>query len=152
MINPHVGDEESFQIGFLVHEKGAETAAQRAASVPMLPYIEKMELPDGSVVTDEDLAGCSTAMIVRSTNPRVFVIPNDRDFQRTLDDPLTFHAHYILAIQPSGDEAGLEVSKEYPTLYKTGAGFTRLVKSFNQTALCPPYRLYQVIGHPNETG
>ena len=152
MLNRQVGDEEASRLDFSFTRREPRRPRQRSASVPMLPYIERMGLPDGSVVTDEDLAGCSTTMIVRSTNPKVFVIPNDRDFQRTLDDPLTFHARYILAIQPSGDEAGLEVSKEYPTLYKTGEGFARLVKSFRQTALCPPYRLYRVIGHPNETG
>jgi hypothetical protein len=151
MFNPKVGLEEGFQIGFIAHEKGAETAAQRATTIPMLSYIERLNVPTGSVVTDEDLAGCATTMIVRSTNPTIFVIPNDSDFQRILDDPLTFHAHYILAPIPAGDDAGILLSKTYPNLYNTGAGFTRLVKSFPQTALCPPYRLYRVTGHPNQT-
>ena len=149
MLNPKVGIEESFQIGFIVHEKGAETAAQRATSVPMLAYVEHLDLPNGSVVTDEDLAGCATTMIVRSTNPKVFVIPNDTDFQRILADPLTFHAKYMLAPQPIGDNAGIAISTAYPTLYKDGAGFTTLVKSFPATALCPPYRLYRVTRHSN---
>ncbi len=149
MLNPKVGIEESFQIGFIVHDKGAETAAQRATSVPMLGYIEHLNLSNGSVVTDEDLAGCATTMIVRSTNPKIFVIPNDTDFQRILADPLTFHAKYMLAPQPKGDDAGIAISTAYPTLYKNGAGFTTLVKSFPATALCPPYRLYRVTRHPN---
>ncbi len=152
MLNPKVGIEESFQIGFIVHKKGAETAAQRATSVPMLAYIERLSLPDGSVVTDEDLAGCATTMIVRSTNPKVFVIPNDTDFQRILADPFTFHAKYMLAPEPTGDDAGIAISTAYPTLYKNGAGFTTLVKSFAATALCPPYRLYRVTRHPNALG
>jgi hypothetical protein len=152
MLNPRVGIEESFQIGFIVHEKGAETAAQRATSVPMLGYIEQLNLSDGSVVTDEDLAGCATTMIVRSTNPKIFVIPNDTDFQRILADPFTFHAKYMLAPVPTGDDAGIAISTAYPTLYRNGAGFATLVKSFPATALCPPYRLYRVNRHPNSLG
>ncbi|MGA2037293.1 MAG: hypothetical protein ABSH04_06895 [Acidimicrobiales bacterium] len=149
MFNPKVGMEESFQLGFIVHETGAETAAQRAKVVPMLGFVERLRLSEGSVVTDEDLEGCATTMITRSTNPKVFVIPNDVDFRQILADPLTFHARYILVPPPTAYDAGIELSKTYPTLYYDGAGFATLVKSFQATALCPPYRLYKVVRHPS---
>ncbi len=150
MFNRKVGIEESFQIGFVVHEAGTETAAERAAAVPMLPYIEDLHLRDGSIVTDEDLHGCVTTMIIRSTNPKVFVIPNDTDFQRVLADPLTFHADYVLVPQPAGFDSVNSVVRAYPSLYDNGAGFARLVRSFPASVgLCPPYRLYRVYGHPS---
>jgi hypothetical protein len=149
MFNTKIGIEESFQLGFLIHQKGAETARERAAAVPMLPYIEHLNLPDGSVLTDEDLHGCATTMIIRSTNPKVFVIPNDVDFMQILADPFAFHVPYILVPQPVGFDTVDAVVKAYPNLYANGAGFARLVRSFPaSTGLCPPYRLYRVFSHP----
>jgi len=149
MFNTKVGIEESFQLGFLIHQEGAETAQERAAAVPMLPYIERLDLPDGSILTDEDLHGCATTMIIRSTNPKVFVIPNDVDFMQILADPFAFHVPYILVPQPVGFDTVNAVSKAYPSLYANGAGFARLVRSFPaSTGLCPPYRLYRVFSHP----
>jgi hypothetical protein len=148
MFNTKLGIEESFQLGFLIRQKGAETAQQRAAAVPMLPYVDHLNLPDGSVVTDEDLHGCATAMIIRSTNPKVFVIPNDVDFKQILADPFAFHVPYILVPQPAGFDLVNAVVKAYPTLYTNGDGFARLVRSFPaSTGLCPPYRLYKVFAH-----
>ena len=149
MFNTKVGIEESFQLGFLIHQAGSETAQERAAAVPMLPYVERLNLPDGSVLTDEDLHGCATTMIIRSTNPKVFVIPNDVDFMQILADPFAFHVPYILVPKPVGFDVVNAVTKQFPSLYANGAGFARLVRSFPASAgLCPPYRLYRVLRHP----
>jgi hypothetical protein len=108
-----------------------------------------LNLPDGSILTDEDLHGCATTMIIRSSNPKVFVIPNDVDFQRILADPFTFHVPYILVPKPVGFDVVNAVVKAYPNLYANGAGFARLIRSFPPSAgLCPPYRLYRVFAHP----
>jgi hypothetical protein len=86
-------------------------------------------------------------------NPKVFVIPNDRDFQKVLADPLTFHAHYIIVPPSTGTNVNTATVKAYPTLYDTGAGFATMVHQFNPsgTGLCPTLRLYRVTGHPNLT-
>ena len=83
-----------------------------------------MHLADSQIVIDND-TDCVTFMYVTSKNPKIFIIPNDRDFQRTLADPLTFHAHYILDVLPEGLGAVTIMNSKYPTLWSTGDGFAQ---------------------------
>ena len=46
-------------------------------------------------------------MVITSNQPKVFVIPNDRDFQRTLSDPIAFHTHYLLLPDPTALDINL---------------------------------------------
>ena len=62
-------------------------------------YFAGLHLPDGDVVVDNS-THCVPEMITTSSQPKLFVIPNDRDFQRILADPITFHTHYILEADP----------------------------------------------------
>ena len=63
-------------------------------------YIGKMNLPDGSIVADT-YGNCTPQIVTSVPNSKIFVIINDRDFQRVLADPLTFGAHYLFVPQPS---------------------------------------------------
>jgi hypothetical protein len=80
-------------------------------------------------------------------NPRVFVITNDRDFQRILDDPLTFHAHYLLASVGSSNDS---VAQQYPNLGE-GTQWATLVHTFPARGFCNQFDLYRVTGHPQGT-
>ena len=104
MKNPTVGFEETQHLGFIfVSHPSAITSRARPPGRPWQtwPTIS----PTGTFKTTRWWSTTSAAaflqVILIDANPKVFVIPNDRDFQRTLDDPLTFHAHYILDMDPS---------------------------------------------------
>ena len=70
-------------------------------------------------------------------NSKVFVIINDRDFQRVLADPLTFGAHYLFVPQPVGVGLVDALNEEYPTLYKTARGSPSSSISSMRTASAP---------------
>ena len=109
-------------------------------------YIGNMHLPDGSIVADT-YGNCTPQIVTSVPNSKVFVITNDRDFQRVLADPLTFGAHYLFVPQPVGVGLTDALNEEYPTLYAHGAGFAKLVHQFNADGICATYRLYRVTGH-----
>jgi hypothetical protein len=113
-------------------------------------YFAQLHFADSQVVVD-NFSGCIPQVILMSANPKVFVIPNDRDFQRTLDDPLTFHAHYILDVDPSQDGSLTAINILYPGLWKTGSGFTKEVHSWPAAGECPAFKLFKVTGHPNQS-
>ena len=112
----------------------------------MTDYVDAMHLPAGSIVVN-NANECIPDMIMRVSDPKVFVIPNDRDFQRILDDPLTFDAHYLLVPDPVDSPAD-SIDNQYPRLYGRGEGFARLVTSFKPDGSCVAFRLYKVTGHP----
>ena len=144
MNNPKIGIEESSQLREVFHPSLYKPPISDGKLLPIMPYLEHMNLPDGDVVT-ENAYDCMPTIITRINNPKVFVIDNDSDFQRILADPLTWHAHYIVVPPPANTYNAISV--QYPTLYKTGAGFARLVRQFPSTAICPTLRLYKVTGH-----
>jgi hypothetical protein len=115
------------------------------ASLAVTRYLDALELRPGSVVLDNFDAGtvCTPLIILGSERPRQFVIPNDRDFQRVLADPVTFGATYLFVPKPTGRGVINEVNRTYPTLYKSGAGIADLEKEFSQTG-CPTFRLYKL--------
>jgi hypothetical protein len=77
----------------------------------------------------------------------LFVIHNDRDFQRVLDDPLTFHAHYLM-VQGAGSAQTDAVGEQYPQLAR-GVSWAKLTHTFPAKGLCVSFRLYRVVGHPS---
>ena len=109
-------------------------------------YIGHMHLSDGSIVADT-FGECTPQIVTSVPNSKVFVITNDRDFQRVLSDPLTFGAHYLFVPQPVGVGNVDALNEHYPTLYANGAGFAKLVHQFKSDGICAVYRLYRVTGH-----
>jgi hypothetical protein len=155
MMNPKVGFEETEHLGF-IFLKNPTAFEQNVPKtwpdmVSVATYFTAHNFAEGQVVVD-NFSGCVPQIITISSNPKVFVIPNDRDFQRTLDDPLTFHAHYILDVDPVGNGTLTAINTLYPALWKTGAGFAKEVHSWKALGECPSFRLYKVIRHPNEAG
>lgn len=113
-------------------------------------YIGNMDLPDGSIVADT-YGNCTPQIVTSVPNSKIFVIINDRDFERVLADPLTFDAHYLFVPDPGGVGAVDALNEQYPTLYKDGAGFAKLVHQFKTDGICATYRLYRVTGHNGRT-
>jgi len=146
MDNPKIGIEESAQLRDVFHPSLYRPPPTDAVLLPVMPYLEKLNLPDGDVITD-DAFDCMATTIVRSTNPKIFVITNDSDFAKILADPLTWNVHYVVVPPPGGVYNA--VTAAYPDLYQNGAGFSRLVRQFAPTSICPALRLYKVVGHPS---
>ena len=155
MANPKVGYEETQHLGYLFFKHPTAFEEQAAMTFPaietMTDYFGREHLADGQVVVD-NFSECIPQVIVASPNPDIFVIPNDRDFQRTLADPLTFHAHYILDVDPTLDGALTAPNISYPKLWSTGDEFAKVVHTFRAGGECPEFRLFKVVGHPSSAG
>ena len=151
MLNPKVGLEEVLDIGFIFNkhpsaqDKNYRSAYQNVQRIS--GYLDAMNLPIGDVVADT-ADTCIPSIVTNVNNPRIFVITNDRDFQKVLADPLTFHAHYYM-VQVSKGASADAVDVAYPT--KTSrAGWSTLVHTFPSTGACIGLYLYKVTGHSNQ--
>jgi hypothetical protein len=150
MLSPTVGKGETVQaLGFIFHSH--PDAQDRANSIrydhilALDSAIRDMHLREGSIVVDNNVA-CIPDILTTIGDNKVFVIPNDRDFQKILADPLVFHAHYLLA--PARSLFGDLVNTAYPELGAAENGVTELVRSFPADGGCDELQLYRVIGHP----
>jgi hypothetical protein len=161
MFNPKIGSEESNWLGFVVHgfEHRPLTATDRdnkrahAWELALGQNIAARSLPRGDVIVD-NFDECITPMLTSVSTPKVFVIPNDRDFREALAAPLTFRAHFVL-VAPANKITLLDnaIDHMYPTLYANGDGFATLVHQFPALgAKCPAYRLYHVVRNPDTEG
>jgi len=154
MLNPEVGVEESLQIGYIFksHPNANDLTYPNAypQALALGRYFENKHLPNGDVVVDNSV-GCMPMVIVTSNQPKLYVIPNDRDFQRILSDPITFHARYILEADPARFP-NTAMNILYPSLWSSGAEFTKMVHQFPSRAACPGFRLFKVLRHSNRVG
>jgi hypothetical protein len=152
MFNPNMGPEEIQLLGvvFLSHRNSYERSFDdRYPDILRVgTYLANLKLPDGDVLVDNS-ANCIPEVITTISQPKLFVIPNNRDFQRILADPLTFHDHYILEPNPTGTPV-TATNIQYPALWKNGAGFAHAVHTFPSWGTCPALRLFKVTGHPNQ--
>lgn len=105
-------------------------------------YLDDMNLPDGSVITDSVYG---FAVIAPSRRPKVFVVPSDPDFVRILSDPAVYGVKYLLAVPPNGRGKSDALNLRYPTLYETGAEIATLELEIpNDGEGQPNWRLYRV--------
>jgi len=138
-----------YYYGFIYHDHldHQDLQAQSAYSAirSIADYLNDQRFPNGDVVVDT-ADNCIPNVVTNVDNPRMFVIPNDPDFQRVLDDPLAVHAHYFL-VQGSGSAQSDAVGQRYPNL-GSGARWARLVHTFPPKGLCVMFRLFRVTGNP----
>jgi hypothetical protein len=155
MSNPSIGYEETQHLGFIfsTHLDGLDQQSKETypAEIAMTSYLSHMHLSDGQIVVD-NFSTCIPSVITMSPNPDIFVIPNDRTFQRTLDDPLTFHAHYILDVDPVGDGGLTAPNTTFPNLWSSGDNFTKVAHVFPERGECAKFKLLKVTGHPTRNG
>lgn len=154
MFNPKIGSEQVDALGFIFHSHPNANDIQWKDRYPHIlalgDYFSSLRLPDGDIVTD-NFDVCLPQLLTTISQPKLFVIPNDRDFRRILADPITFHTHYILEANPA-QVPNTSINIQYPKLWDTGAGFTKLVRKFPSASTCPAYRLFRVLHHSTEVG
>jgi hypothetical protein len=152
MLNPKVGIEESVDIGYIFNKhQSAQDVDYKGAYgrvVTISSYLDDMHLPVGDLIADT-ADSCVPSIVTNVDDPRMFVITNDRDFQRVLADPLTFHAHYYLVSISKGASAD-EVDVAYPTT-SSRANWSHLIHTFQGRGACGGLYLYKVTGHPQGT-
>ena len=153
MASNKIGFEETQHLGYIFFKHPSTYDKKAKYSYPAMQkltdYLAGKHFADGQILVD-NFSVCIPQVITESPNPDIFVIPNDRDFQRTLDDPLTFHAHYILDVDPTGDGALTAPNTTFPNLWTTGDSFAKIVHSFPAEGECPAFKLFKVYGHPNQ--
>ena len=159
MADPRVGQEEYLHLSH-VFRPGARHVTTVLAPTPrdrslrerelhpssarIARYLDRLHLPDGAIVTDT-FSPCVPLIVLSSRHPTQFVITNDRDFQRVLDSPSTFHARYFLA-PADGTLANLDaINRAYPTLAADGDQVVDPVPAHEfRDVGCPIFRLYRV--------
>ncbi len=106
-------------------------------------YLERLNLPESSVITD---AVYGFAVTAASTQPKTFVVPSDPDFVTLLNDPQNNGVRYLLAVPPTGRGESDALNVRYPTLYDTGADIATLELEIpNDGDSQPNWRLYRVL-------
>jgi 4-amino-4-deoxy-L-arabinose transferase-like glycosyltransferase len=105
-------------------------------------YLDTLDLPDSSVITDTVYG---FGIIAASARPRVFVIPSDPDFTELLNDPSENGVRYLLSVPRTGRGTSDALNLRYPTLYDTGAEVATLELEIpNDGDGQPDWRLYRV--------
>lgn len=151
MMDPNIGSEERQHLGYFLERKPGDAGQQEQrnlyqSTVDIAHALDGLALRHGSILVD-DFTPCVSYIILNSRSPQQFVIPNDRDFERTLQDPGTFHVTYLL-VPATGGFGDLDaLNRQYPGLYANGGGISTLVTSYEKPG-CPAFRLFKVSSAP----
>lgn len=117
-------------------------AATFSTERKLADYLDKLGLPEGSVITDTVYG---FAVVVASRNSKIFVLPSDSDFVKLLNDPAELGVKYLLAVPNTGRGVSDALNMRYPTLYETGAEVATLELEIpNDGDNQPVWRLYRV--------
>ena len=145
MLSPALGREEVRQLG------GALGGASRAELLSperqtyelggeVARELDARHLQDGSVLID---VATGFPVVLRSSNPRQFVITPDRNFEAAVADPASFGIQYIVIPARSSLGALDAISRRHPLLYSNGDGIAQLLREFDSDAGMT-WRLYRV--------
>lgn len=118
------------------------SAEQARGAADIAGTLDAMGLAHGSVLVDSATA---FPIIMQASDPKIFVITSDRDFESALADPAAFDVEYLLL--PPDFQGHDALNRAYPTLYQNGTYFTELVRTFDAAGQSPDWRLYRVIGN-----
>jgi hypothetical protein len=112
------------------------------SALSVAQHIDALKLRNGSVLVDNSDA-CVPFIILLSAHPRQFIIPNDRDFQKTVADPVGFNVKYILSVPNSGLGQLDAINRSYSSFYNDGQGIAALSANLGGGP-CPSFKLYKV--------
>jgi hypothetical protein len=117
-------------------------AATFSTERELAAYLDGLDLPEGSVLTDTVYG---FAVIAASRKPKTFVVPSDLDFTEYLNDPAENRIQYMLTVPNTGRGESDAVNLRYPTMYETGADIATLALEVpNDGEDQPDWRVYQV--------
>ncbi|WP_199253519.1 ArnT family glycosyltransferase [Mycolicibacterium mengxianglii] len=151
MGQPHYAPQE-FGLGAVLAPQPDNVSAQKArehriartftTERRIAAFLDRLDLPDGSVITDTIYG---FAILAATRRPRVFVIPSDPDFTQLLNEPEGNGIRYLLAVPTAGRGTADALNLRYPTLYNTGSDVSTLEMEFiNDGDGQPDWRLYRV--------
>ncbi len=145
-LNDHIGNQQ-LQFGFnsLLHPDRYPPTEQwyRRLMVNdrvMADYLDRMELPPGSVLMD---TFNTWGVWLSSGRPKQFVISSDYDFKAALNRPQHHGVRYILVSNPSTTDPDM-VNTRYPSIWFDGAGLGELAYSVYGATGDERFRLYRV--------
>ncbi len=122
----------------LEHRIAASFSTERKIAT----YLDRMDLPESSVITDTVYG---FAILAASGKPKTFVIPSDPDFTALLNEPSLGGIRYLLSVPPTGRGASDALNLQYPTLYENGADIATLELEIpNDGDNQPNWRLYRL--------
>ena len=101
-------------------------SGQYATQAQVAAYLDSLDLPEGSVITDTTY---SFPIVLASRRPRQFVITPDRDFREKLDDPITGRVRYALVTDPQRSPADA-IAARFPGIHENGAGVANLERQW----------------------
>jgi len=140
-----IGREDHLHLEYVFNRRSTSPDRYVLDSVARLASMfNHMNLPSGSILVDT-IAPCVPYIYLAVDHPKVFIITNDRDFQKTLADPSAFHVRYMLAEPAVGIGGTDSLNQAYPGLYDNGGGVATLAFQLTNTGECPPFRLYKVL-------
>lgn len=143
MLSHRYGREEARDVTAIFYPKQAQPGDIEALNSlhverHVAAYIDRMHLPNGSVLTD---SGDAFGVLMATRDMKTFTITSDLDFERAVADPPRFHIHYILVPAHAYYDA---IEAAYPGIYDNGAGFTVVVHEWKGYGYSPSWRLLKV--------
>ena len=146
-----LGGSDRIQFNYILWPHAADS---RTTGIPKIynsaateaKVLDRMHLMPGSLVVD-NADSCIPNLILDSKHPEQFGIPNDVGYIERLGSPYDFGIRYLLVPDPAVAGAIDSLDREWPTLYRDGAGIATLAGQLNWAG-CPTFRLYKVIPRP----
>jgi hypothetical protein len=143
---------QEYALGAVLRPKPDDTSSRRmierriaatfSTEREVARYLDNLNLPEGSVITDTVYG---FAVVAASRRPKTFVVPSDPDFTRLLNDPVAHGIKYLLTVPASGRGLSDALNQRYPTLYETGSDIATLELEIpNDGDSQPDWRLYRV--------
>jgi hypothetical protein len=133
------GGEEST---WLFHPASRPPSVYYNTALNVAQHIDALRLRNGSVLLDNS-DSCVPFIVLLSAHPAQFIIPNDRDFEKTVADPVGFAVKYILSVPNSGLGQLDAINRSYPGFYDNGQGIASLDTNLGGGP-CPDFKLYKV--------
>lgn len=142
-----IASQDRYELAYFLWPHGAEakgdTIPQSEAAVAKLAkQLDGLHLRHGAIMVD-NFTTCIVPLILDSTDPREFIIPNDQDYQAKLGVPYQDGVRYFLVPNPATNPLDA-LDRQFPGLYNTGQGLAKLDQQINLPG-CPAFRLYKLI-------
>jgi hypothetical protein len=105
--------------------------------------LDALHLGHGAIMVD-NFDYCIPNLILQSSHPKQFLIPNDEDYVQKMGAPYQSGVRYLLVPDPTVGAGSVNaINRQWPTMYADGAGIAELVGTIDMSG-CLPFRLYRL--------